>query len=175
MGINLVCANNEDYESIRNFYYTLTEQMQNTKYKPGWIKDVYPTQTFLLSSIERKELFYVKDKSSIQACMIVNHTYNDGYNHVDWSIQVNDDQLMVIHALGVLPEYAGKGIAQQMVKQVIIHAKKENIKTIRLDVLEGNLPAEKVYTKVGFRYVDTIRMFYEDTGWTNYRLYEYLL
>ena len=30
-------------------------------------------------------------------------------------------------------------------------------------------------TRVGFVYRSTVRMFYEDTGWTNYRLLEYVL
>ena len=30
-------------------------------------------------------------------------------------------------------------------------------------------------TRVGFVYRGTVRMFYEGTGWTNYRLFEYVL
>jgi len=56
---------------------------------------------------------------------------------------------------------------------VIGLAKERGIKAIRLDVLEGNLPAEKTYTSVGFSFVETLQMFYEDTGWTNFKLYEY--
>lgn len=39
-------------------------------------------------------------------------------------------------------------------------------KVIRLDVLKGNLPAKKLYT---------LPMCYEDTGWTDYELYELVL
>ncbi len=49
------------------------------------------------------------------------------------------------------------------------------MKAIRLDVLKGNLPAEKLYSGLGFRYLHTLNMFYEDTGWTDYELYEYTL
>ena len=30
-------------------------------------------------------------------------------------------------------------------------------------------------TRVGFVYRGTVRMFYKGTGWTNYRLFEYVL
>lgn len=30
-------------------------------------------------------------------------------------------------------------------------------------------------TRVGFVYRGTVRMFYEDTGWMNYRPFEYVL
>ena len=46
---------------------------------------------------------------------------------------------------------------------------------LRLDVLGGNVPAERLYTGQGFTYRGTVRMFYDDTGWTDYGLYEYLL
>lgn len=81
----------------------------------------------------------------------------------------------MIHVLGVHPAFANRGAAKQMVKKVIDTARENNVKTIRLDVLEGNIPAEKVYRKMGFRYVDTIPMFYEDTGWTDFRLFEYII
>lgn len=81
----------------------------------------------------------------------------------------------LIHALGVHPMYSGKGIAKQMVQKVIDMACENKIKTIRLDVLGGNIPAERAYTKMGFVYCDTVKMFYEDTGWTDYKLYEYIV
>ncbi len=43
------------------------------------------------------------------------------------------------------------------------------------DVLGGNVPAERLYTGQGFARCGTVRMFYADTGWTDYGLYEYLL
>jgi hypothetical protein len=42
-------------------------------------------------------------------------------------------------------------------------------------VLGGNVPAERLYTGQGFARRGTVRMFYADTGWTDYGLYEYLL
>lgn len=168
-------ANTEDYATVRDFYYSLIDAMDNAMYKPGWKKDVYPTQEFLIQSIQNKELYIAEINETIAGCMVVNHKYNEGYNTIRWSIQVNDSELFVIHALGVHPHHAGKGLAKQMVLEVIRIAQEKEIKTIRLDVLEGNIPAERAYTKTGFTYLDTLRMFYEDTGWTAYKLFEYII
>ena len=51
----------------------------------------------------------------------------------------------------------------------------EGQKAIRLDVLKGIAPAEKLYSGLDFKYLHTLKMFYEDTGWTDYELYEYTL
>ena len=46
---------------------------------------------------------------------------------------------------------------------------------LRLDVLGTNLPAQKLYTAMGFQYRTTLKLFYEDTGTTDYLLYELVL
>ncbi len=172
--MNIKKAQEKDYSKIKNFYYSLIDAMSDSEYKPGWEKDIYPSQEFLLSSIKNKELYYVDTASEIKACMVVNSMYNSGYQSVEWSVSAEDNELLVIHALGVHPKFAGQGIAKQMVQSVFEMAKKKNIKSIRLDVLEGNVPAEQVYLKMGFQYVTTIEMFYEDTGWTKFKMFEYL-
>ena len=48
-------------------------------------------------------------------------------------------------------------------------------KAVRLDILGTNAGAERLYTGMGFRFVQARTLFYEDTGWTEYRLFEYPL
>lgn len=63
----------------------------------------------------------------------------------------------------------------EMVQYAIDLAKRNGKHAIRLDVLHGNLPAEKLYTSLGFRYADALKLYYECTGWADFELYEYLL
>lgn len=173
--LRIKAADPSDYARVRDFYYSLIDAMKDAEYKPGWEKDIYPTQEFLTRSIANRELYLGEEDGRLVSCMVVNHEYNDGYQAIRWSVEAKDPELLVIHALGVHPAFSGRGIAKQMVQSVIETAKEDRILTIRLDVLEGNLPAERAYTKLGFQYVDTIRMFYEDTGWTNFRLFEFIV
>lgn len=164
----------QDYEQIRDFYYMVTDSLENSEFGPGWIKDIYPAQEFLRESIKKGELYIGELDDQIVSCMVVNHEYNESYKEISWSIEAEDTEILVIHALGVAPAFSGRGIAKQMVQSVIEMARENDMKTIRLDVLEGNIPAEKAYTKLGFQYLDTIQMFYEDTGWTNYKVFEFV-
>ena len=127
----------------------------------------------------RPALFLALDRG---ARVGYNRTYNRSCNlcrerrqNGERRSRAADSELLVVHALGVHPQFSRRGIAGRMARHVIAMAAQNGIKTVRLDVLEGNLPPEKAYTKVGFRYVETARMFYEDTGWTNYKLYEYIV
>ena len=164
-----------DFDAVKEFYYSLIEQFDQMEYSPGWKKGIYPTEEFLMKSIKNSELCIGEIDGQIITCMAVNHEYNEGYKKVVWSVDAADNELLVIHILGVLPVYSGKGVAKQMVQKVIEMARDNKIKTIRLDVLEGNIPAEKAYIKMGFKYLDTVQMYYEDTGRTGFRLFEFIV
>lgn len=164
-----------DYGGVKEFYDSLIDAMEDAPFKPGWKKDVYPTREMLLEAIESGELYIGEEDGKMASCMIADHRYNDAYREIPWSVDASDDELLVIHALGVHPAFSGRGIAKKMVEKTIELARDNGIRTIRLDVLEGNLPAEKAYTKMGFRYLDTIRMFYEDTGWTDFKTFEFIV
>ena len=59
--------------------------------------------------------------------------------------------------------------------EILKLAKAEKKKTVRLDILGTNIAAERLYTACGFRFVQAKDMFYEDTGWTEYKMYERIL
>ena len=168
-------VNKNEYEKVRDFYYLLIDEMKDAKFSPGWEKDVYPSQDFLRKSIENGELYIGEENGEIISSMVVNHEYNDGYKKIQWSVQAEDSEILVVHALGVKRSFSGRGIAKQMGRKVMDMARNNQIKSIRLDVLEGNLPAEKAYMKIGFVYLDMVQMYYEDTGWTNYKVYEFVV
>lgn len=164
-----------DYPAVRDFYYDLTDALEQAEFSPGWKKDIYPEQAFLRDSIARGELYLGEEDGQLLCCMIVNHDCNDGYRGIRWAVEATADQVLVIHALGVHPGHMGQGLAKRMVRFVLDMARESGCRAVRLDVLEGNLPAERSYTHLGFAYRDTVNMFYEDTGWTNYRVFEYVI
>lgn len=166
-------AEASEYNNIRSFYHNVIDRMQDAQYKPAWEKGVYPSDSYLKESIGNGELWVCEYENEYAAAMIVNHKSNAGYKKIKWSIDAQEAEVTVVHALCVLPTFQGKGFAGAMVRKVIELAQTGMQKAVRLDVLGGNIPAEKLYVKYGFRYIDTIEMFYEDTGWTDFKLYEY--
>lgn len=175
MKMIIVKANENQYDDVRCFYHFLIDGMQKSTYDIGWKKDIYPSPEFLQASIANGELYVGIENGEIIASMVLNHQCNDGYKKFHWQTEATEDEITVIHALGVNPAQTGKGFAKVMVKKAIEIATNNCQKAIRLDVLRGNLPAEKLYTQMGFQYMHTLQMYYEDTGWTDYELYEYVL
>ena len=160
--MQIVKADTKDYPAVREFYYALTDEMEQAEFTPGWIRDIYPTQEYLKDSIRKGELY-------------IGRCGEEAYRQVKWSVEAGDSEVLMIHTLGVRRKFSGRGLAKQLVQEVIDMAENSGIRAIRLDVLKGNLPAEKVYLKMGFRYVDTLPMYYEDTGITDYKAFERLI
>ena len=171
--IEIRTADDQEFHRVRAFYHSMIDAMEHAQYSPGWQKDVYPSDQYIRESIARGELYIGFLGTDIVAAMIVNHESNESYANAHWPTEADKEDITVVHALGVHHDFGGRGIAKKMVNKVIAMAKEGQQKVIRLDVLAGNVPAERLYTGLGFRYVDTLQMYYEDTGWTDYKLYEY--
>ena len=165
----------DQYQDIRLFYHHIIDGIAQMPYGAGWIKDVYPSPDFLRESIDNEEMFIAMENEKISAAMVLNHSGNESYREYNWPTAADDSEVMVIHALGVDPEKAGKGYGRKMVQFAVNTARQHQRKVIRLDVLKGNVPAERLYSGMGFCYLHTLPMFYEDTGWTDFELYEYVL
>lgn len=168
-------ANKDTFGEVRTFYHSLIDNLNPERRYVGWKKDIYPSPEFLRTSIDNSCLYICRDKERIAGAMVLNHEYNESYQNCRWHIAADDSELLVIHALGVHPDFHRKGYAKALVRHSIAIAREAGMKTIRLDVLDGNIPAETLYLGMGFQYLNKVQMYYEDTGWTAFRLYEYVL
>ena len=174
--MNISKAKNEEYDLIRAFYHTLIDDMQSSEYHPGWQKDIYPAPDELKKEIAEGNLYCGYVDGEIVACMEVNHDFqDDAYAKAEWKVDATAEEILVIHMLGVGIKHARKGYAKQMVRFVIELAEKTKMKAVRLDVMKGNLPAERLYPAMGFAYRNTVPMFYPDVGWMEFELYEYVI
>ena len=168
-------ADTNDFEKVMEFYYNLIDSMQNAEFKVLWKKDVYPTEQFIHNSIINNELIIAIIDHAIMGSMIMNHNAADDYSKIQWKIAAERNEVMIIHALAISSEQQGKGMAKKMVKYCMEYCRENKIKAIRLDVLNQNKPAHHLYTKMGFAYIDKIQLYYEDTGLTDFVLYELVL
>ena len=166
-------ARPDEFQAVRAFYHRLIDLMRGAEYKPGWEKDVYPDQDQLRQAIDKQQLYVGELEGETVCAMILNRQCNDGYRGAPWRVEAGPEQVAVIHALGVLPTLQRRGLAREMVRFAMDKAREQGSLALRLDVLTGNLPAEKLYLGLGFYRVSTARMYYPDTGWTEFDLYEY--
>ena len=164
-----------DFRNIQKFYWDVIEDIHRNNVNNenlGWEKSVYPSDDFIQSSLTKGELYTLTEKDILYACVILNSEHNEGYDNCTWGIICAPSEVLTPHALAVNPVFQGKGIGKIVVKNILDIARAERKKAIRLDVLGACKAAERLYTRCGFQFVEAKQMFYEDTGWTEYKMFE---
>lgn len=129
----------------------------------------------MIKSLNNKELYVIENKGIYIASVILNSECNDGYFGLPWQIECDNDDVLIPHALAVHPNMQGQGVGKTVVSDIIEIAKNSGKKVIRLDILGTNKIAERLYTVMGFQFIKAENMFYEDTGWTEYKMFELIL
>lgn len=173
--MNIRNAAEQEFEVVRAFYHMMTDAMADAPYSPGWKKGIYPSDEDLLTALREQTLFVGTEGEEIVAVMVMNHACVEDYALATWQVDASPEEVTVLHMLGIHPSHRGKGLAKELVTWAIADARTRGQKAVRLDVLSGNLPAERLYPAVGFRWMGSFDMYYPDTGRTKYELYEYVL
>ena len=162
-------------QAVIAFYYDVIDAVGDSGDSVKWRKDVYPSPAFLSDSIGCGELFIAEEGGLIVGAMVLNQQSDDAYRAVKWPTQAEDTEVTVIHVLAIRQSHRNLGYAKQMVRFAIDCAREQRHKAIRLDVLKDNRSAKALYSGMGFQYLQTVTMYYEDTGWAVFDLYEYPL
>lgn len=165
-------ATQNDIEELAAFFIRMNEVI-NTRtdsYNPD--NEVYPSREMMAYAIETGgQIVGIEDDIIVMAA-IVNHECPNAYNKVKWQVDAAQDEVWILHAFRIAPEYEGRGFAKQTLDYIIRLAAESNIKAIRIDVFDG-YEVEGLYYKFGFKYIDTVEIFYEDIGYpTKFRLLE---
>lgn len=174
-GLIIKKAEEDQYEQVRDFYRSMTDRMKKRGFIITWVKDVHPSPAFLKESICSGTLYIGTIGETIVSSMVLSHDHNEEYEKIEWAEPLDDSQILVVHALGADPDVTGKGVGRSMVNEAIRIAENCGMRAVRLDVLESNKPAENLYLGCGFEYRGTSRMYYENTGWKNFKMFEKIL
>lgn len=162
--MQVIEASAKDMTQLMMFYQEMCEVLGEKDFLPNGDQGGFPSADMVAAAIESHEQFIGIEDEKIVAAYILSHDCDTSYRTVQWNVDASIDQVLILHALRVLPEYGGQGYSKQLIKHAIQTARGRNQKAIRLDVLEGNEIPEKVYRSFGFRYIDTVEIFYEDIG-----------
>lgn len=164
-----------DLDGIDQLYLQTTTYLQEHINYPSWKKGIYPAREDAILGINEGGLYVVKDENKIIGSFILRHKPEKGYAGVDWHLDLDYKDILVIYTLVIHPDYHRCGIGKKVIDFIIDLCRKEGIKALRLDVTSDNLPAVKLYKKCGFQYIDSVDLGYSLFGLDEFELYQMIL
>ena len=143
-------ATEADIPAIAAIYDAVLDAEVSGKYTIGWIKGVYPTADTARKALASDDLFVLEADGKIAASARINHEQMPAYADVDWSVQVPDEAVMVMHTLTVDPEMNGHGVGDYFLKYYEEYSLAHGSWVLRIDTNERNVNARRKYAKLGY-------------------------
>lgn len=175
MNIVIEKAKITDLNDLEDLYNLLNDYLESNINYPGWKKGIYPVRQNALEGISSNTLFVARVEGKIVGSIILNHEAEKAYHNVRWSFETDYSDVLVVHTFLVHPEFLKRGIGKQLIDYAVQYGKNLNIKALRLDVYENNIPAIKLYKNSGFNYIETVDLGLGEYGLHWFELYEKLI
>ena len=165
-------ASREDLPSLWRFYEEVCASQLQSEFSPGWHIGIYPAPEDLMEHIKAGEMYLCTSDLRILAAAVLAGRDDPMYADAVWLSDARGKDAAVIHLFAVHPSQRRKGISDHLLDYLIASARAEGKRVLRLDVVTGNLPAERLYRKHGFLFAEERQVYYEDTGEIRVRLFE---
>ena len=170
--MRLDVATQNDFDAIIAFYDDVTERTPEMATYARWSKGKHPTVEGIRAYINEGSMYLYRENDTIIGAMAVTMYQGEDYHAINWTEQVADDQVAVIHILAVSPDAQGCGIGSEMIREAIRLASSKGMQAIRLDALASNTPAHRLYERLDFEYRGKQHLYAENTGWTDFYFFE---
>lgn len=165
----------KDIDELELLYDGLNDYLEATVNYPGWIKGIYPVRDNAVKGVEEDNLFVLRTGGKIAGSIILSHEPEKAYDQVQWGIDAEYTDILVIHTLVVHPSYMKQGVGSALLRFAEQYGIQQGMKAIRLDVSIHNAPAIAAYERHGYRYVGSVDLGLNCPHLVWFRLYERVL
>ena len=102
-----------------------------------------------------------EEDGAVYGCVNLNKEQLPEYDAIPWSVPAQPSEVGVIHTLVIRPSWSGRGKAREFVAFCEEELRRQGKKTVRLDTYEGNLPANTMYPRLGYRLAGATEFFFQ--------------
>lgn len=173
--MQLIKASEQDFDRVKAAYLDIALNTPDMEKYARYDYGKHPKEEDIRAYIDAGYMYLFLDGQNIAGAAAITWHQGAEYHPVKWQIDAADDEVMVLHLLGIVPAYQRRGTGSAMIRQALQMAQEKSLKACRLDTLESNLPAQRLYEKLGFKYCGSRHWYADNTGWTDFYLYEYVL
>lgn len=170
--MELLKAEPRDFDRITEFYRYVVDHTEDMARYGRWIYGLHPTDELIRSYVEGGYMYYSESEGKTVAAVALTPFQEEDYHGVEWSLQLNDDEVCVVHILCVDPSLQKTGVAKKVMDEAVRIARTSGKKALRLDALCCNEPAHRLYEKYGFTKCAVRNWYTCNAGWIDFYLYE---
>lgn len=169
-------AGDADTDAAQAAYRRIIEHLAATVDYPHWHSENHPSPAEVEAWVADRQLYLTVDAAGeVAGVVVLNHDAPDAYQEASWSVPASPDEVLVVHALGVTPDFLRQGVARFMVDASLAVARDKGCRAVRLDTYVGNTPARELYARYGFTDLGVHELHYEGTELDRFHLFEYVL
>lgn len=140
-----------DVEKAAEIYEAHLEAEARGRNWSNWRLGLYPVRSTAQNAFEQGWLYVGEDDKGVFGSYILNRNQAPEYGNIPWSFEAEPDKVMVIHTLCIDPARRGEGKGAEFIEAADGIARDMGCEVIRIDTWEGNLPAQALYKKMGYR------------------------
>lgn len=141
-------------DELSVLYQKIVSYLEEHINYPKWNRS-YPSRNTVINAIRQGSLYAcLKDGKAVGA-VILNEDPGGDFDDGEWTKPARLGEYLVIHTLAVDPDITHCGIGTFIVNEALAMARSKAYKAVRLDVVPGNINAQRLYEGCGFRYAGT--------------------
>ena len=139
-----------DLDAICSIYDAIHGREETGRTTTGWVRSIYPTRTTAQLAIQSGDLFVLEQQGRVVASARINQIQGEEYKLANWSFDVDNSKVMVLHTLAVHPGCFGCGLGSRFVSFYEDYAIQQGCTCLRLDTNVRNTAARALYKKLGY-------------------------
>ncbi|GAA4875066.1 GNAT family N-acetyltransferase [Serinicoccus chungangensis] len=158
-------------------YRRIIDHLAATADFPHWHTENRPTETEVQDWVDAGELYLALDPTDgrVAGVVALNHDAPDAYRRASWALEAPPERVLVVHALGVCPDFLRRGVARFLVDATLDVAREKGCRAVRLDTYVENAAARGLYARCGFADLGVHTLHYEGTDLDQFHLFERVL
>ncbi len=151
-----------DLPRIGEIYEAIFDREARGPVYTNWLRGTYPTADSARQALEAGTLYVGEEGGLLWGAVNLNGTQLPEYREIPWAVPAEPGEVGVIHTLCIHPGQSGRGYAKRMVSFCEETARTQGRTVIRLDTWEGNLPANRLYPSLGYRFAGSAKFFFQE-------------
>lgn len=170
-----------DTGAAQDLYRRIIGHLGRTVDHPHWHSENHPSPAQVERWVRAGDLYLAvargdgRDAQRIAGAVVLDHQAPEAYGTAAWAIGASREEVLVVHALGVVPDVLRQGVARFLVDRSLDVARGKGCRTVRLDAYVENVPARELYTRHGFTDLGLHTLRYEGTDLSQFHLFEQVL